>query len=292
MLREFAIEPALLANWKNFHYLHEKFGISKARVIAQFPKNWYKMVCEEADAVGGVLNKKRVVEWLVSAKKTFLIPSGRDYKIPDDWLQSAENAHTTNPFTSILARENPRNHPEVLKWSDEETEVPEAHPLVKNEYEFRMQKTPEGFLQTCFLLLQHSHEIIFIDPYLKDGNGSFDVLKLILYSIYKSTSTEKNIRYFTIESPNGETLEYRVNELKQKLPKSIPTGMSIKIILLNDMHNRFILTERGGIKFPYGLDVRRDKHDEVNYLSENLHREIFDEYSKLKGYDITIEGQG
>lgn len=294
MLREFAVEPALLGrDWETFRYLHEKFGISKARVIAKFPKKWCRLVYEEASDFPDA-RKKQVEEWLHSGENTFLIPSGRTYGEKDDWLQNAVDAHNSKPFNSILARDNPCGCPAVLKWSDD---VTEDHKLLKSDSVFRMPKTIEEFLETCYLLLQHSHEIIFVDPYLKDGNGSFEVLKSLLYSS-QSIENKKNIRYLTIESPNGETLEYRVNELNKKLPKLIPTGMSIKIILLNEencgraMHNRYILTERGGIIFPWGLDLDKGgASDEVIYLNETVHCELFNEYDKLKGYTIDVSGR-
>ena len=116
--------------------------------------------------------------------------------------------------------------------------------------------------------------------------------------IKNNSTNEKDIRYLTGASPRGESLECRVNELKKKLPDFIPTGMSIQIIILKEeqkagrnIHNRFILTERGGIKFPYGLDIQRndERSDDVNYMDEDLHREKFAEYYELKGYDIGAE---
>jgi hypothetical protein len=294
MLREFAVEPALLSDWHTFRYLHEKFGISKARVIAEFPNKWLSMVRKNISYA----QQARLEEWIKKDKKTFLIPHKRDkyeYTHDKDWLQNAESAHETKQFNSILARDNPRNHDKVLKWSEEE--YPENHGLFKSEYEFEIPKTTEGFLQTCELLLQNSCNIIFVDPYLNDNH--YDVLKALFYCII-STNNNANIRYITGESTTDKSIEYIVD----KLEKATPSGMSIRIIVLKkkenaglDTHNRYILTERGGIKFPWGLDKRDDKaSDTVNYLSEKTHREKFDEYDELKRYSIaakfTVEGKG
>ena len=63
MLHEFAVEPKLLGTWESFHYLHEKFGVPKARLIAEFPKKWCLMVYDAAENFTDI-QTKRLEQWL------------------------------------------------------------------------------------------------------------------------------------------------------------------------------------------------------------------------------------
>lgn len=63
MLYEYALEPALLNNWKDFRYFAEKFGVSRGRMIARYPKRWKRLVYEPP-ANGGEIERKRIEEGL------------------------------------------------------------------------------------------------------------------------------------------------------------------------------------------------------------------------------------
>lgn len=279
MLREFAVEPALLGQWNEFRYLHEKFGVPKARVIAEFPKKWRKMVYEAASDFTEI--QKKTLEVWMENKESFLVHGGRNYTLPGDWLQSAEIAHGERPFHAILANGNPRNHSKVLLPQD----IPiENHPLFKCPRECFMPRNIEGFIEISGFLLSCSKQIIFIDPYFKANSDWGNSLKAML----ACTPTDAlMLRYCAGISPRGEEKGYRVADLKEKLPRFIPHGKSVQIVLLDkdvgmDTHNRYIVTERGGIKFPWGLDVARDEaRDIVNLMEEETSNSMFEEYASL-----------
>lgn len=63
MLKEYALQPELLASWPVCRDLSEKFGFSRGRVIARYPKRWEKMVVDSLDGCMPV-EKLRIVERL------------------------------------------------------------------------------------------------------------------------------------------------------------------------------------------------------------------------------------
>ena len=65
MISEYALEPVLLNNWKDFRYLVEKFGVSEGRLIARYPKHWKRLVYESLKDCS-VMDKKRIVEMLIT----------------------------------------------------------------------------------------------------------------------------------------------------------------------------------------------------------------------------------
>ena len=284
MLREFAVEPELFGQWSEFRYLHEKFGVPKARMIAEFPKKWRRMVYEAATDFTEI-QRKTLEDWMAN-KDSFLVPSGRKYTLPDNWQQSAEAAHAQNPFHAILANGNPRAHQQVLLPRD----MPiENHPLFKCPYECFMPRDISGFMEISGFLLKCSKQIIFVDPYFKASSTWGESLQAMLSCVPPEAHL---LRYCTGVAPRGEEEAYRITDLKEKLPKFISQGKSVEVVLLNkdagmDMHNRYILTERGGIKFPWGLDTSGDgSSDIVNLMEEYTSESMFREYSSLVGRSV------
>lgn len=278
MLREFAVEPALLGEYNEFRYLSEKFGVQKARMIAEFPKKWRLLVYKSASGFTE-LQKKRLEEWL-ARKETFLIPSGRGCDSSDDWLHSAELAHTNHPFHAILATANPRGHEKVLLPHD----LPlESAPLFKAQHECFMPRKPEDFAAISDLLLRSSRQIIFVDPHASANKRWSEALSAMIDCAHP----EAVIRYCSIGMP--EKRNYRLEDIRKYWPRAIPKGKTLEFILLDkdagmDTHNRFILTERGGIKFAWGLDTSSDgSKDIVNVMAEDTHAVMFKEYDKLVG---------
>jgi hypothetical protein len=294
MLHEFAVEPALLGNWYDFHYLHEKFGVPQARMISEFPKKWRRMVYEAAEDF--TERQRKILEEWMADKASFLVSSGREYTLPGDWLKSAEAAHAINPFHAVLARENPRAHPAVISA---EQPITERHPLFNCPRECAMPRNVDGYVAVSCPLLRCSRRILFIDPYFRAGREWGEPLRAMLACIPSNVTL---LRYCTNVSPRGEDQDFRRSELEQRLPCFIPLGISLEVVLLarhpgRDTHNRFILTERGGLKLPWGLDAQAaSPEDIVNLMEKETHLAKFTEYLNLADHSVadryTIIGTG
>jgi hypothetical protein len=295
MLHEFAVDPALFDDWQEFRVLYGKFGVPQARMIVEFPKKWRKLVYEASSHLTD-MQRKTIEEWLKN-KTAFLISSNRNYNIPTDWLRSAETAHAANPFHAIIATSNPRNCPDVILSGT----LYEQHPLFHCPRECSMPRNASGFARASGPLLRCSQQIIFVDPFFWKANSEIDRKERWGKSLKSMLSTLNNatmIRFCTNASPKGETLDFRQEELIEKLPPFIPNIIEIEILLLqnkkiNDhvinLHNRYILTERGGIKFPWGLDsATSDTKDIVNLMEKDTHETIFSEYSDPEKFGHVI----
>ncbi|MDL2226718.1 hypothetical protein LJB86_03575 [Deltaproteobacteria bacterium OttesenSCG-928-M10] len=288
MLREFAVEPALLGEYGEFRYLSEKFGVQKARMIAEFPKKWRSMVYKSAVDFTP-MQKKSLEAWLKN-KKTFLVPSGRDCETLDDWLHSAELAHDRHPFHAILATTNPRGHEKVILTR----EIPLENEILFNcPHEVFMPREPEAFADISCLLLRHSRQIIFVDPHAHASNTRRgDRWGEALSAMFGCIHPEATIRYCAMDFSRGEEIDCRLNNLKENWPQFIPKGKILEFVLLDkddgmDTHNRFILTERGGIKFAWGLDASKNSgKDVVNVMAEKTHASLLDEYDNLAGRSV------
>ncbi len=216
MLKEFAVEPAVLGDWREFYYLHEKFGIHKARTIARFPKKWTAMVYDAAKNFTDI-QKKTLEQWL-SEKDSFLIPNTRTYDPSCDWLQNAENSHLDDPLHAIVAHANPRNQPNVIVNAS----IGAGVELWNCPCECTMPKTVDGFIDVSHYLLKNSKRIIFVDPFFWKANSNDERRQRWgepFKALLKQVSNNKNpmIQFCMGASPRGETVEFRQNELESSL---------------------------------------------------------------------------
>jgi hypothetical protein len=77
MLHEYALEPALLDNWKDFRYFTEKFCVSRGRMIARYPKRWKRLVYESLSNCGEI-ERKRIEEGLIEFHLNSFTMGGHD----------------------------------------------------------------------------------------------------------------------------------------------------------------------------------------------------------------------
>jgi hypothetical protein len=85
----------------------------------------------------------------------------------------------------------------------------------------------------------------------------------------------------------------------QYLPKKILNGISIQLIVLknatqgNPLHNRFLLTDIGGVIIPYGLDDydREPNHgaeDDLEPMHKGTYEKRWKQYVELCGVQIVL----
>ena len=92
----------------------------------------------------------------------------------------------------------------------------------------------------------------------------------------------------TLERPR-ETLvsaEF-LKSFEEKLPEFVPAGRSLSVVLWEEndgrrLHNRYVLTERGGILVGTGLDAQGSGEDDLCLLSDDHNQTLLSKYD-LKG---------
>ncbi|MDE5831412.1 MAG: hypothetical protein K2H64_00230, partial [Desulfovibrio sp.] len=85
---------------------------------------------------------------------------------------------------------------------------------------------------------------------------------------------------------------YRSEELEKFVPQFIPPGIKLSVVLLDkapgaDTHNRYIITELGGLNFSCGLEINESgSPDMVALMSENVWKQKFYEFDTLANHRI------
>jgi hypothetical protein len=303
MLSEYALEPDLLNSYENCRYFLEKFGISKGRIIAQFPTTWLRMVQEvivrEREAGRfSELQYVRIETMLVnihSALSRWRLD--HHYQVADPWLVNAENEHIARPFQAIVAETNPRNRDFVLVGRD----LDESQPSWKAGDKIVVPRNPTQLAAIVYPLLRVSETLVFVDRHFGPENGRHRQVfrELMKASIAGRARDPMSVVYFTGTSA---TNQFFLDTCRDELPRYIPSGLSVRLAKLAErlgsekFHNRYVLTERGGISLGIGLDPGPAGQTDDAYLlgSEQYVRRWNDYMGVMPSFDlvcsITVNG--
>jgi hypothetical protein len=215
------------------------------------------------------------------------------------WLTNAETEHFHRPFHAILARTNPHLRDFVLEGDS----VDETHPLWNVGIIRVISRTAREMAACVALLLRVSKEIMFIDPHFRPQDLRYRrTFKAFLSAVLEKRYGMLPIR---IEIHTGDSLgsDYFRTECQQRLPSLIPEGIQVHIVRWREkdggekLHNRYILTDIGGISFGVGLDDgAAGETDEVTLLEDKTYRFRWAQYMSPEPAfelvdELMIEGQ-
>jgi hypothetical protein len=262
MLLEYALEPDLLNSFEMCRYFLEKFGFPSGRLIAQFPTTWLRRVQDVIDRehdAGRISQMQyvRIQAMLANIRSAFSRwRSDEHYRAADPWLLNAENEHTARPFHAIIAETNPRNRDFVLLGRD----LDESQQLWKAGDKPVVPRNPVQLAGLVYPLLRVSETLVFVDRHFGPENARHRQVfrELMKASIAGRGRDPMRVVYFT---GTNATNQFFLDTCRDELPRYIPTGLSVRLAKLAErlgsekFHNRYVLTERGGISVGTGLDT-------------------------------------
>jgi hypothetical protein len=274
MIKEFALEPdAITASYREFCYFTEKFGVSQGRVISEFPKKWRRMVCESAQRThGGRVEFTRIVERLKLLKDEVVFDAGRPGGDGSRaWINRALDEHARQPFSAIIARENPTAHTAVLVSAD----LDDSESRFQATGQRHITRTAAQIVDSVGLLLAAAKTVKLIDPHFDPTKPRW---RRMLGRVMNALSCNGQA---------GITLEiHRANNalpgnlkrcFESAIPGLLPAGITVQVFLHPEaaMHNRFILTSVGGASYHTGLDDNEDGNSTPTDLVSLLAPGIF-----------------
>ena len=262
MIHEYALEPELVATWTDritCRYFKESFGLGQGRLVSRYPKRWNRLV-RDAFRGNNDLAQKRLEELLVHLSERMVRRSNIQWDADStSWLENAEREHERRPFHAILALTDPNNHSHVLTESkmdgDSATRwtVRRGRSVARNAAEIADAVTP---------LLRCCSDVIFVDPYFGPERSRYRrPFEAFLERVVRQRPDEipKRIEVHTGVEHTG-TEEFFRGECEKRLRRCVPEGMRVIVRRLKQkqdgerLHNRYILTDLGGVTFGIGLD--------------------------------------
>lgn len=263
MFKEFAVEPdAITGSYRDFAYVVEKFGVPEGRWISRFPKAWKALVYESAKAkLGGTKELAKIEERLRRVADDILIASGRvSANAATPWIDAAVAEHKTRPFDALVASIH-RDDPPVVAIADLDSQ----HPCLAPNRQWIVPRIAADMAACCAPLIRTSRHIKLVDPHLDPTASRF---RRTLAEFLAGAQPGSLVDVFRGDDvPIAYALEYygpRFAALK-------PQGVRLRLFLRprDPLHNRYVLTSRGGIAFLTGLDDAnggQKTHDDVFVL--------------------------
>lgn len=283
MIYEYALEPELVAAWCTDHYKCQFFknqlGSAQGRLPSRYPKKWRTKVWDSFTG-GSDMDKTRLTELLARLQETMIKRKDFVWDENATWLDNAAQEHDRHPFRAVLARNNPAARTEIL-CEDDLSASPcpgwdSPHGITLN------RKAPEmaavvGQMLTCCRWVK------FIDPHIWPGKMSYrNSLQAFLMILAGSrpVGPPEAIEIHTKSlDADGDIILNRFQEV-------IPNGLQVTLYQWQErprgqgLHNRYILTDLGGVSFHHGLDTGTDGE------TDDLTRLDMDQYLfRCKQYD-------
>lgn len=286
MLFEYAVEPELVATWADWgtgRYFIDRFGVGSPRFISRYPKSWKKRVWEAWKAIeirdGPKTDRERKrMEALILGLSSVMVKRRGAVWDPDrSWVENAVAQQV--PFHAVLTRHNPDGDPQILVA--DELDDPGSRWAAPRG--MMVRRTARAIAETVGGMLRIATDVIFVDPYFAPHRGRFvDVIAACMEAGCRGRAVgPARVRIFSSDREELGTYEYFRTECLKRLPGELPADQEVVIHRLVErtggerLHNRYILTELGGVAFGFGLDEDRKRNtmDDVNLLeSDQYHR--------------------
>ena len=265
MVHEFAVEPAALQKWESLRYFSDRFGMAQGRLISQYPKFWLRAVWDSCAEVTPL--RRQQFEVTLERLRTKLIKTGRTYDEAVEWLPNAIHAHQAEPFRAILAATP--CHASPILGADE---VDDATALWAVPGGDKVQRTATAIATLVEPLLRMATTIRFIDQHFSGTAKHGRPLAAMLCHAF-SGKTPELIEYHL--NANADVTKFVEGLRKQQYHLNLPLSKSITFVRWRtidggeNLHPRYILTNRGGLRIDYGLDEGREgETTDWNRLSE------------------------
>ena len=282
MIYEYAIEPALAVAWaKNqseFEYYYEKFGLGQSKIMSEFPKfkNWRKQF-KQAAAGAQDFELQRITALFNLFVERRVIREGFTYDGTISWLENAEAENDRCPFKAILSTENPRKHKSVLSQASIKSSN-----LWKTEEQDYCPRMSENMAQLVLPILSNCSRLYLIDPHFGPENSRH---RRPIEAFLKYMANNRFGKPFPdcieIHTSDKAAFEFFKDTCQEKLPALIPSDYRVKLKRWiarpggEKFHQRFILSDIGGVEVDPGLD---DGNEGESFKVMLLKRKMFEKH--------------
>jgi hypothetical protein len=278
VIREIAIAPELLPIWirsGQARFILNQISYDTGNLFSRFPKSWKTRVNELYTSASD-LEKIQLTEILRCLWETGVERTGANNWEQFDWLTSALSDHARVPFDLILA-DRDHEHPTVVNGSDHLQLT--GHSWSKRT-SIRVRRTVHEISQAVAPFLARSKRIQFVDPHFKVERRYTEMLAAFIRCALNNRPKQEanchfiyHVGYSLSENFEDSVHDFRKNRIFATLPYFLPIGTTLefhfwKEIRRGAFHNRYILTNIGGVNFSAGLDVvTDDEHESYDDLS-------------------------
>ncbi|MGD0511421.1 MAG: hypothetical protein ABSA33_06300, partial [Candidatus Micrarchaeaceae archaeon] len=241
-----------------------------------------------------VMEKKRMEELLIRLSERMVVRKQYCWEpAKKSWLENAENEHDLSwPFQAILARGNPRDKSYVLTED-------ELYRCDSELWDIRHGRTvrrkASEMAQAILPMLKCCTTAKFIDPNISLDKVRYRRSLSAFFQCLRGNAPSGKPRSIEIHTSDscGASTEY----LRDRYQSIVPRGMDVTLFQWKEkpnglrLHNRYVLTDLGGVSFQHGLDEGREGDtDDLNLLEIKQYKERWEQYAlNSSAFDVAEE---
>jgi hypothetical protein len=287
MNERFAADPFCFHNCAEVQSVLQCFGVHTGRYLANYPEDWEQRLATSPSLAKPVV-AARVSTLLRRAKERCGLVSMPSLMWMDhlSWVENANKLTTQSPpmLDGLVVPNETARVPLKASTLDNFELPPTA--------EERIASIPSEYVRVSERLLQTSHELALVDPYL----NPCDRYVAPVFESLLAEAAKGKCRLINCFARERDVLSASVtrdaikNALKNMLNKvAIGKPIRFNYYLLDDttsrdrMHDRYLLSVKGGIEFSQGFQKqRRDGKVTASPMSPTLHKEIWSIFQDKK----------
>ena len=285
MIYDYAIQPETLFAPNGLWQHHADLGIASGRVIADVAgESWRKNAETHLAAIYhtiGTRGHRKLDEWLCNlAKNGTFRRRPIDTHSPEstDWISAVREANQRRPFSAIVSEH--QNHFSDCGNVISKLDIDLAHERWYVPRSVLVRRRVDSIASALCPLAEISQDLLFVEPYFAIRTEAFGAIAKVIVESQNESYPLRNIEVHT-ELKEGQTMESGIENIRDCFPtlmrqhKMSTQQSRLKVMIRTKLHDRFFLTELGGIKLSAGFDEARKKPDqEADLLTEHqwLHR--------------------
>ena len=256
MIYEFAVFPGLFSSEDRITALYMAFGIEAGRLVSDFPqKQWAALASRviEKSAANPDDRRRWTAALMGVVKRASYRRQGAGWNKDLSWIDNAVEEHKRRPFRGILHSEV-STEAAVIRFGIDITH----HPNWNCPGSCHCPRVADAMVQTVAPMLEMSTTLVLVDPHFWAVDGRWQNVLLRFTRYLSETPIRPQITHIHYITRMEEKMSDKETERQFRLllEPHLPMGISVgfHLVLPAVLHDRFVLTNRGGIQFGRGLD--------------------------------------
>lgn len=279
MIKEIAVEPELIIElskntnraWRKL--IGSKFGVNTGVLKSRYPENWngaFRRAFEKSSLKD---LEKKAAEELFSLITEFQIKrTDTSWVGGNSWLKNSLYEHERKPFKAIACKKDIYQTGKniIVDFDDVRNGDADNIDLLNNNYKARVSRSNSDLTDILADSFYHAKKFIIIDAFFDPFKRDYTVPLLELITGLSEKKKPEHFPEILIIKREGDGRKVEDPLRRVVLPK-LPEALKLKFLVYDEkprkeeFHNRYILSDIGGIVIDPGFARNMDSGSTDNY---------------------------
>lgn len=268
MLYEYAVDPHVLSELGNCRTFFDNFQLHLGKVVSDVPNQWVR---EAFVAINGISHEQcqPVMKKTLKLKLKKLLDQslcvnrevGGWNRSDRNWIDLVVDQNSVFPFAAVITDSSGSNPIKTYSMSGLLFEAPDCWNC---DPQLRVPRNAKSIVDAMHPLLLISKEVTIIDPHMDPRTGRYRRVLIEIIQRLDQFNFGRGIKKLTYF--NADFRGDMQAAMEQYLIRALPMGCEVVCCQWPEdiMHDRFVITDVGGIEYGRGTDETEGNHaDEV-----------------------------